>query len=280
MPMTDPISTRRDTMNNPIANPTGKPSRHAIHASAADRLRRRGRYSAMAAASAAATAVVGSEASAAVVTSAPGVVHTYTLIAGSAANFTTWGAGGTAVLNGKLRIAASYSRAGMAGSRRAFARSVAGVSFHVPSTPAPAGGPAARLGSGQAVNAGLDWAAGLRILMSSYGRVPNDFDSVGSGGWNLGDSNQAGVQSARGFLAFRISDGASDYFYGYLDLEMSRSGVESNSTLTITIHGWAYESTPGQQIVIGGATAVSGGAGLAALAAGAAGLRGRRRSRN
>lgn len=233
----------------------------------------------MAAAATAATAAVGTEAGATVVTSAPGVVHTYTLIAGSAANFTTWGAAGAALLDGKLQIAASYARAGMAGSRRAFARSVSGVSFHVPSTPAPAGGPAARLSSGQAVNAGLDWAAGLRILMSSYGRVPNDFDSVGSGGWNLGNSSQTGVQSARGFLAFRISDGASDHYYGYLDLEMSRSGVETNSTLTITIHGWAYESTAGQQIVIGGAAAVPGGAGLAALAVGAAGLRGRRRSR-
>lgn len=92
--------------------------------------------------------------------------------------------------------------------------------------------------------------------------------------WSFGSSN-----AVRGFLAFRITSG-SDYYYGYFDLEFARSSQAPGSTFSMTIHGWAYESTLNQSITISGAAAVPGGAGLAALAFGAAGLRGRRRSRN
>jgi len=84
--------------------------------------------------------------------------------------------------------------------------------------------------------------------------------------------------SVRGFVGFRFDNGGNDNF-GYFDVEWSRTGVGQGSTLTLTIHGWAYDNS-GAAITIGGATPIPGGTGLAALAIGAVGLRGRRRSRN
>ncbi|MGA0287877.1 MAG: hypothetical protein ACO3QA_12715 [Phycisphaerales bacterium] len=92
---------------------------------------------------------------------------------------------------------------------------------------------------------------------------------------NLGTGT--GASSVRGYYAFRFSDGLADYHYGYFDIEFSRSGTDVNSSISLTIHGWAYEDVAGQPITV--AAAVPGGAGLAALALGASGCRARRRSR-
>lgn len=245
---------------------------HSTHASAADRSRRLGRYGALAAASAAATAGLGTEADAAVVTSSAGFVQTATVDNSTpSSTLSAWGTGAT-LLNGKIRV---FGFVSPTSSRAAGVRVVAGVSFaRVGAGPS---GPLAKFASGDDVNAGLNWGGGFGVFMASYYLGP--FSGT-TGAWSLGSDGLSGTQSSRGFFAFRISDGGSDYYYGYFDLETSRSGTDPTSSLTITIHGWAYESTPGQQIVIGGATAVPGGAGLAALAFGAAGLRGRRRSRN
>jgi len=92
---------------------------------------------------------------------------------------------------------------------------------------------------------------------------------------NLGTGT--GASAVRGYYAFRFSDGLADYHYGYFDIEFSRSGTDVNSSISVTIHGWAYEDVAGQPITV--AAAVPGGAGLAALAFGASGCRARRRSR-
>lgn len=110
---------------------------------------------------------------------------------------------------------------------------------------------------------------------------------VGALGWSM--STGTAADSVHGYLGFRISDGDSDFYYGYFEVTMSRTGtgydgggilpdVGTPSTISMTIHGWAYENVAGQSITIPGAAAVPGGAGLAALACGAAGLRGRRRT--
>lgn len=133
-----------------------------------------------------------------------------------------------------------------------------------------------RLGFCQPIGATLggshQWSSGPweTIAKSSF-----NVGASGSYGWNLSGT---GAASVRGFFAFRIADGSGDYYYGYFDVEVSRTGIDSNSTMSVTIHGWAYNSVAGQ--LISTPCAVPGGTGLAALAVGAAGLRGRRRSRN
>lgn len=109
--------------------------------------------------------------------------------------------------------------------------------------------------------------------------------------WSLAPGT--GAASVRGYLGFRIPDGASGYFYGWFDLMISRDGtghaggttgsttyqpVGTPSTFSLTIHAWAYDDT-GAAILAGQTSAVPGGAGLAAIVVGASGLRGRRRAR-
>ena len=100
---------------------------------------------------------------------------------------------------------------------------------------------------------------------------------VGSVNWAEVGGPSGG--SVRAFLGFRVG-GDSSRFYGYFDLEVFRTGTGAGSHLGLTLHGWAYNSTAGEAITIGGVTPIPGGTGLVALAIGAAGLRGRRRSRN
>lgn len=143
-----------------------------------------------------------------------------------------------------------------------------------------AGGSAvnSRLASGAVVGASIFTSAFqvARVESQAASAAASWNTVVKSDGWDF----SPGVNSVRGYQAFRIRSGSSDFYYGYFDLEYSRTGVTPGSTFTMTIHGWAYESTLNQSITIGGAAAVPGGAGLAALAFGAAGLRGRRRGRN
>lgn len=89
----------------------------------------------------------------------------------------------------------------------------------------------------------------------------------------------ASGDSVRAFLGFQLGSGSSAY-YGYFDLEVFRTSSGAGGNLGFTLHGWAYNSTAGEAITIGGVAPIPGGTGLAALAFGAAGLRGRRRSRN
>jgi hypothetical protein len=114
---------------------------------------------------------------------------------------------------------------------------------------------------------------GLRVINRSTGPVGGSVAEVTGVPVVIGTSN-----SVRGFVGFRFDNGGTDNF-GYFDVEWSRDGVGQGSTLTVTIHGWAYDNS-GAAITIGGATPIPGGTGLAALAIGAVGLRGRRRSRN
>jgi hypothetical protein len=114
-----------------------------------------------------------------------------------------------------------------------------------------------------------------KVYMQAGSRGPAGGDVVARTWYDvvIGATN-----SVRGFVGFKFDNGGTTNF-GYFDVEWSRTGVNQGSTLTVTIHGWAYENS-GAAITIGGATPIPGGTGLAALAIGAAGLRGRRRSRN
>lgn len=113
---------------------------------------------------------------------------------------------------------------------------------------------------------------GSQMAASNFGPAPYP------GAW--GQLGGTVGNSIRGYLGFRFSNDGSTVFYGYFDLTISRSGTDENSSLSVTVHGWAYNSVAGQSITIGSPAAIPGGTGLAALAFGAAGLRGRRRSRN
>jgi|GEM_PF-1922311 len=109
--------------------------------------------------------------------------------------------------------------------------------------------------------------------------------------WSLAPGT--GAASVRGYLGFRIPDGASGFYFGWFDVTVSRDGtghaggtvgpatfqpVGTPSYFSLTIHAWAYDDT-GAAILAGQTSAVPGGAGLAALAVGASGLRRRRRTR-
>lgn len=109
--------------------------------------------------------------------------------------------------------------------------------------------------------------------------------------WSLAPGT--GAASVRGYLGFRLPDGASGFYYGWFDVTVSRDGtghaggivgsttyqpVGTPSNFSLTIHAWAYDDT-GAGILAGQTSAVPGGAGLAALAVGASGLRRRRRTR-
>ena len=136
-----------------------------------------------------------------------------------------------------------------------------------------------RLNTGAVIGAGIAGGFGqYGWLAGSYGN-PNN-------GVAFSDSNAAafgwlaagtGADSQTGYIGFRlVQTGSSDYYYGYFKVTVSRtSGLFS--TLSLSITGWAYESTINTGITIPAPSAVPGGAGLAALACGAAGLRGRRR---
>jgi hypothetical protein len=126
---------------------------------------------------------------------------------------------------------------------------------------------------GVAVGSPMDFGKNSMINYSS-GPVGGPLVANGS----FGDIVIEESGSVRGFVAFRLVDGLDSY-YGYFDVEWSRTGTDVGSILSLNIHSWAYNSVAGQSITTG-ASAVPGGTGLAALAVGAAGLRGRRRSRN
>jgi hypothetical protein len=133
---------------------------------------------------------------------------------------------------------------------------------------------------------GVSWANSVAAASFGTRSLATGFQPAAASinPWSMnaatGAPGTGNADSVRGYVAFRIGAGGSDFYYGYFDLEYSRSGNENGSSFTMTVHGWAYESTLNQSITIGAPSAVPGGAGLAALAFGAAGLRGRRRSRN
>lgn len=252
-----PRSNSRDEVAEPIDGRDGTP--------------RRLKQYVIAAGSMAATVggVTGAVHAAVVTSSGSGPVWTGSVsAAGTQSNF-VWG---DAFLNGKFGALVIQAGATSTGARyMTMKNSAGGGRVHV-----------GRLATGAVIG-----AAGSTLFNLAQGFVK--VRSNGSNaGWNTQpqtnmsawsfDSNEPS-DAVRGFLAFRIPSG-SDYYYGYFDLEFARSSQAPGSSLSMTIHGWAYESTLNQSITISGATAVPGGAGLAALACGAVGLRGRRRSRD
>lgn len=83
-------------------------------------------------------------------------------------------------------------------------------------------------------------------------------------------------------IGFKISDGSSQNFYGWIEYTLQLDGAanERNQFL-FTINAWAYNDVANQGIISGqniaaGSNAVPGLGGLAALAIGAAGVRSRR----
>jgi len=138
-----------------------------------------------------------------------------------------------------------------------------------------------RLVSGDSVSGPLGWTGllggnGTNLVASMFG----------ASGFAAADApwGQLGVgtvdNSLRGFVGFRFKLAPSaDFSYGYFDITVFRSGTGTSTAIGFTLHGWAYNSTPGESITIGGVTPIPGSTGLVALAIGAAGLRGRRRSR-
>lgn len=110
-------------------------------------------------------------------------------------------------------------------------------------------------------------------IPGSLGGTSQGYTS-GPGDWGM---TGTGPTQVRGYLGFRAQFGTADFYYGWFDVEYSRNGVQQGSTATLTIHGWAYNSTPNAAITT--PQAVPGHAGLAAVALGAAGVRGRRRGR-
>lgn len=236
--------------------------------------------------SAAAAAGVASQGFAAVQTSAAGWSGSASVTGRAATtdSLTAWGAGGTLLTNNNIAANLLVADTGPTSRNVGFAGGA--VQFGQVGT-----GTATRLergkrfSSGNVVDGNQGWASSVRLAQSYWFGGGGFFYSVngtlGNGQeWGLGSGNATGSQSLRGFLAFRISDGGSDWYYGYFDVEVSRDDNGSGSALSLTVHGWAYNDVAGQSITIGGATAVPGGAGLSALAIGAAGLRGRRRGRN
>ncbi len=217
----------------------------------------------LATAAAAGAGVVASSASAAVVTSAQGDYTTWSqsLTGPGIASNNSWGNNalpGMAVItaiilsnpaNGRI---AGMTGGGGFGTARLSAGAVIGATM------------AANQWIGTVLAAGSNPPAGAN---PSFAPVP--------GYW----LSPSGADTQTGYLAFRVDAGSSQYYYGYFEITVSRTGIDASSTLSMSVTGWAYENTAGQSITIGGAAAVPGGAGLAALAVGAAGLRGRRRVR-
>ena len=243
-----------------------------MHPSAHDRSLRLHRYLAVAATGV--TAAGAGVANAAIVTSTstgwPGAFASVDNVVGTvgARENLSLGPFGDTRLNAVLRV--KLIQGGNVGSNRVGKVSGSTSGIH-----------GARLASGAVIGAGLGWSTSSAVLAKSL--VTSNNFAASSGAWSLGAGT--GANTVRGYLAFRISDGGSDYYYGYFDISMSRSGTGSGlggttaSSFSMTIHGWAYNDVAGQSITIG-ASAVPGGAGLASLAVGALGLRGRRRSRS
>lgn len=102
-------------------------------------------------------------------------------------------------------------------------------------------------------------------LMARY----NSTTGAGEAGDWYGQSNK--------YIAGRIetSPGSGQYSYGWIE-----ASVPSTAAGTVTVHGWAYETTPEQSILAGQTTAIPGGGAMALFSLGAAGLgRWRKRSR-
>ncbi|MCH2141340.1 MAG: hypothetical protein MK100_09980 [Phycisphaerales bacterium] len=80
-------------------------------------------------------------------------------------------------------------------------------------------------------------------------------------------------QGDRAFFGFELETNSGDTVYGWADFSVSSDG------LTLTLHGWAYDTTGGS-ILAGqteASTPVPGIGGLGALALGAAGMRRKRK---
>lgn len=216
----------------------------------------------LATAAAAGAGVVASSASAAVVTSAQG-------------DYTTWSQSltGPGIATNK-----SWGNNALPG--------MADITAVILSNPAN-GRLAAMTGGGGFGTARLSAGAVIGATMAANQWTATGFAAVSSAPAGANPSfapgpfwlSPSGADTQTGYLAFRVDAGSSQYYYGYFEIRVSRTGIEAGSTLSMSVTGWAYENTAGQSITIGGAAAVPGGAGLAALAVGAAGLRGRRRVR-
>lgn len=108
-----------------------------------------------------------------------------------------------------------------------------------------------RLGSGQSVNPGDIYTSDFTI-MASVDSYVNLWDGLG-----------------RDFIGVRFNNEAGDIFYGYVD-------VTVNPDYTATLHGFAYENSPGVGIVTG---AVPEPASLGLIAVSLLVIIGRRRMR-
>ena len=227
---------------------------------------RLGRYLLM---SGAACGAAGTQfAEAAIVTSAPGWSLVLTA-SGSAGSILVSSFGpGAALLDSNLVLSARYV-AFTAGSNRAvFAYGTNGALMNAPR----------RFRANDIISNIAQISGATQTMMVSSSRANNSAAFVPQtwGSWQAPDGG-----SLQGYLAFAISDGASNYYFGYFDVTLSNTGrTGTGLAITLTVHSWAYNSVAGQAITIPGAAAVPGGTGLAALAFGASGLRGRRRSRN
>lgn len=210
------------------------------------------------------------EAEATIVQSAPGWSSTATVsgLAGAVSKVDNFGSGGSPLAGFEVQ-AINF-----------MARFVGFLGTYVTSTGNPVRFRQAmtnRLVAGDVVGASDVFVASGALVGSSASIVSSNFAK-----WVPATAGPWGALSGaaiRGYLGFRFSDNGVDVFYGYFDLEISRTGDDANSSLSVTVHGWAYNSIAGQSITIGSPSAIPGGAGLAALAFGAAGLRCRRRRR-
>ena len=236
---------------------------------------RLGRYLTLASAATGAAATQVAEAS--LVTSDPSWSRTLTATATSSFALATTFGPGAGLLNGKLKMSVTYTGPSLFGNRRsAFAYAIA------TSNVAKMRG-AKRFVAGNIISnttqiPGLSFtriaASGRPAAGGSFSPEPIGANSLGS--WQMTGS----TGSVQGFIAFAISDGLGDWYFGYFDVTISKDGSQAGSSFSLTINAWAYNGTAGQSITLPGASAVPGGTALAALAFGAAGLRGRRRSRH
>ncbi len=216
-------------------------------------------------------------AEASLVTSAPTWSRTLTATAASSFDAVTAFGPGAGLLDGKLKMSVTYTGPSLFGNRRsAFAYAI------VSSGIAKMRG-AKRFVTGDVISntnqiPGLSFtriaASGRPAAGGSFSPEPIGANSLGS--WQMPGS----TGSVQGFIAFAISDGLGDWYFGYFDVTISKDGSQAGSSFSLTINAWAYNGTAGQSITLPGTAAVPGGTGLAALAFGASGLRGRRRSRN
>jgi MYXO-CTERM domain-containing protein len=118
-------------------------------------------------------------------------------------------------------------------------------------------------GSWYPMSSGLGWQHDVAASrFTSFFSVRAGYTSTRFGDWE---------PDQRGFMGFRFTkDGGANYHYGWLDVEADLFG------LTLTVHGWGFETEPNRPIGAGDVPA-PGVAGLGLLAMGAAGVRRQRR---